>query len=309
MEYKDYYKVLGVSKTANQEEIRKAYRALAIKLHPDKNQGDNKAEERFKEVNEAYEVLGDPEKRKKYDQLGNDWKQYQEAGQGAYEWSGYQGAQPGTGGRAYYQGNYEDIFGGEGDFSDFFNAFFGNVGSHGNTRKRAGARGQDLSTELEVTLEEAFKGTSRILGIDDQKIRIKLKPGVHDGQELRIKGKGGKGVGAGESGDIYLKIKIVPGPDYYLKGKDIIYTVPVDVYTAILGGKIEVETLAGRFSVPVPKGSQNGRRLRLKGKGMPVYDQNEQNGDLYLQINVVIPSNLNEEELKLFNRLQELNKK
>jgi len=318
MEYRDYYKTLGVSRSASQEEIKKAYRQLAVKFHPDKNKGDKKAEERFKEISEAYEVLKDPEKRKKYDRLGADWDKYQDAGAPG---SGFSRAWSGSrGGRTYhFEGDPGDLFGDAGGgFSDFFNAFFADMGggTTGFGRGQTGfetrsrpARGEDLRADMEISLSEAYHGTSRILQVDGEKLRVTTKPGAYDGQELRIRGKGGRGTGGASAGDIYIRIRVRPEPGYQREGNDLIMKADVDLYTAVLGGKIEIHTLAGRLSVPVSAGTQNGSRLRLRGKGMPVYGRPGQAGDLYVQINVVIPKNLDREELRLFRQLKDLGSK
>ena len=322
MEYRDYYKILGVAKSASQDEIKKAYRKLAIKYHPDKNKGDQQAEERFKEVGEAYEVLKDPEKRKKYDQLGANWNQFQHADAGGPDFSQFRGASPG-GGRYYYEGDVGDIFGEQGSgFSDFFNAFFGGMGGSRQSRGFSGfgsqtgfnsqggsQKGSDYQAEMEITLAEAYAGTSRILDINGQKLKANIKPGAYDGQELRIRGKGGKGRGGGTPGDIYVKLLIRPDPRYAVQGRDLIYKANIDLYTAVLGGKIEIPTLAGKLGLTVPKGSQPGSKLRLKGKGMPVFGKSGHAGDLYVQLNVNIPRDLSEEELKLFSKLKGLRKK
>ena len=327
MEYKDYYKTLGVSKDASQAEIKSAFRKLAVKYHPDKNKEDKKAEERFKEINEANEVLKDPEKRKKYDQLGSNWQQFQDAGPGGFDFSQYRTGSPG-GGTYYFEGDLGDMFGGSGGgFSDFFNAFFGGGGGpadsmhgfsgrpggqrdmSGFSGRTAGHRGNDYQAEIEVNLREAYAGTTRILHVDGKKLRVSIKPGAYDGQELRIRGKGGKGSRGGESGDIYVKLKVMPERNLEVQGNDLILKKEVDLYTAVLGGKIEVNTISGKLNITVPKGSQNGTRLRVKGKGMPVYGKEGSLGDLYVQLNVTIPKNLSKEEIDLFNRLRELRSK
>ena len=311
MEYKDYYKILGISKDAGQDEVKKAYRKLASKYHPDKNPDDKNAEDRFKEIGEAYEVLGNPEKRKKYDRLGADWKQYEQAGagaQGGFDWSQFAG---GGGGRSYqFDGDLGDIFG-EGGFSDFFKTFFGGMGGHtssgfGSGGRQAAFKGQDMKAEMQISLHEAYHGTSRMLHVDGQKLRVNIKPGAYDGQELRIRGKGGKSAGGGESGDIFIKIRLMPDPSYTVKGADLIKEVPVDLYTAVLGGKIQVDTLAGKVSVNIPKGAQTENRLRLKSKGMPVYGRSNQYGDLFIRIKVMIPKNLTKEEEEQFKKLRNM---
>lgn len=310
MNYRDYYQILGVSKNATQEEIKKAYRKLAVKYHPDKNQGDKQAEERFKEISEAYEVLGDSKKRQKYDKLGANWKQYENAGTGRHQYSQQYGGAPG-GESYYYEGDLGDLFGDTGSdsgFSDFFNAFFGTGGRRrtGFGSREQAFKGDDLRAELEISLSEAWHGTSRILDTGKEKLRINIKPGVYNGQELRIRGKGTPGMNGGPKGDIYVTIKVIPDSVYQVDGNDMTRLVDVDLYTAVLGGKIEIDTLAGRLNVPVPRGTQNGHKLRLKGKGMPVYGKPGSFGDLYIQLNVKVPDNLSNEEIQLFERLREM---
>ena len=312
MQYKDYYKTLGVSKDASQDEIKKAYRKLAVKYHPDKNPDDKKAEERFKEVSEAYEVLRDPEKRKKYDQLGANWKDFEHAGAGGYDFGQARSGAAG-GGQYFFQGDLGDLFGDSGaggGFSDFFKAFFGDMGGPrtGFGRGQRPVRGNDLKAEMDISLSEAYHGTSRIVNVDGEKLRVTIKPGAYHGQELRIRGKGGRGTGSGTRGDLYVKIRVQPERKYELQGKDLVYKADVDLYTAVLGGKVELDTLAGKLNIQVPGGSQSGKKLRLKGKGMPEYGKPGSAGDLIVQLNVVIPENLSQEELNLFKKLKEVRK-
>ena len=307
MEYKDYYSILGVSKNANQEDIKKAYRKLAVKYHPDKNQGDKKAEDRFKEISEAYEVLKDPEKRKKYDQLGANWKQYENAGTGQEGFRDFR-AGSGTRGRTYhFGGDINDFFGGEGEFSDFFNTFFGGMGQDfSGFGQQPVFKGRDLRAEMEISLDQAYHGASGILNVNGSKLRINIKPGAYDGQELRIKGKGAPGTRGRQSGDIYIKIRVRPDITYTRSGNDLIKEIPVDLYSVVLGGRIQTDTFAGKVSVPVPKGTQNGSLLRLRGKGMPVYGKDNVYGDLLIRLKVIIPDNLTAEETDLFNKLKEI---
>jgi len=310
MDYKDYYKILGVSKNASADEIKKAYRKLAVKYHPDKNPENKEAETRFKEISEAYEVLRDPEKRKKYDQLGSNWNQFQGADAGGFDFSQFGGGRKGKS-RSYFSGNMDDLFGdSDSGFSDFFNAFFGGFGgsSEGFRQQAQQAKGKDLRSELTISLSEAYHGTSRLLNINGQRIKINIKPGAYNGQELRIKGKGGKGRNGGPDGDIYLTINVQPGKNYSINGNDLVMQTDIDLYTAVLGGKININTLSGKLNINIPKGTQNGTKLRVKGKGMPVYGKSETFGDLFLQLNILIPTNLSKKEEELFRQLMKIEK-
>jgi len=310
MDYKDYYKILGVSKNASADEIKKAYRKLAVKYHPDKNPENKEAETRFKEISEAYEVLRDPEKRKKYDQLGSNWNQFQGADAGGFDFSQFGGGRKGKS-RSYFSGNMDDLFGdSDSGFSDFFNAFFGGFGgsSEGFRQQAQQAKGKDLRSELTISLSEAYHGTSRLLNINGQRIKINIKPGAYNGQELRIKGKGGKGRNGGPDGDIYLTINVQPGKNYSINGNDLVMQTDIDLYTAVLGGKININTLSGKLNINIPKGTQNGTKLRVKGKGMPVYGKSEAFGDLFLQLNILIPTNLSKNEEELFRQLMKIEK-
>lgn len=297
MDYKDYYKILGLTKTATQSEIKKAYRKLAVKYHPDKNQGNKQSEEKFKEINEANAVLSDPEKRKQYDELGPNWQQFQQSGGGQSR-----SRQRPSGGQYTYQGDPSEFFEGEGDFSDFFNSMFG--GAQRGTRKM---KGQDYQALIELSLEEAYHGTSRILPLEGQKIRVTTKPGTADGQTLRIKGKGGPGMNGGPAGDLYLKITIPPHQVFKRDGNDLSIQKEIDLYTAILGGKTEVPTISGLVSITIAEGTQSGKRLRLKGKGMPIYGKKDAYGDLFVELVVKTPTQVSDKERELFVKLQQLN--
>ena len=311
MEYKDYYKILGVDKSATPKDIKKAYRKLAAKYHPDKTKGDKVAEEKFKEVNEANEVLSDPEKREKYDTLGANWQAYEQAGG---DWRQYAQQQPGGQNTYYYEGDPSEFFGDDGSgFSSFFEQFFGGrgAGGFGGGRQQRGSRGfagGDIEAELPITLLEAYQGSKRTFELNGQKLRITIKPGAYDGLKLKIKGKGQPGANGGARGDLYISIQIQPDPRFERKGNDLWLTKTIDLYTAILGGKIEIPTLTGSVKMTVPKGTDNGKTLRLKGKGMPIYGT-KSHGDLMVKIQVNLPKNLSKEEEELFKRLKDLRQK
>jgi curved DNA-binding protein len=319
MEYRDYYKILGISKTAAQDEIKKAYRKLAVKFHPDKNKGNKEAEEKFKEINEANEVLSNPEKRKKYDELGENWKYYQQSGNSQdFDWSKYSNQGSGAGGRQSqytYQrdaNNTNDAFGGGEGFSDFFETLFGQ-GFGGQTKRRTARRaakikGQDVMAEMSITLEDAYKGAEKIFDLDGQSIKLKIRPGISDGQSLKLPGKGEPGHNSGTPGDLLLKIHVLSDPVFERKGDDIYTELRVNLFTAVLGGKTSLKTFKGTINVNISKESQNGKVLRLQGLGMPVYGKTNQYGDLYAKLSVEIPTNLNEKEIKLFTELEESRK-
>lgn len=301
MEYKDYYKILGVDKKASQEEIKKAYRKLAVKYHPDKNSDNKAAEEKFKQVNEANDVLSDPEKRKKYDQLGENWRQYENAG------TGFGGRRRSGGGRTgsyTFDEDYGDMFGGGGSgFSDFFEQFFG-AGARGTRPGASGNfKGQDYQTDAEITLEEAFHGTHRLIELEDEKLRISTKPGAYEDQLLRVKGKGGR-AGKGNRGDLYVRIHVAPHPRYTRKGDDLHATHTIDLFTAVLGGTTIVDTMSGQVKVKIPAGTQGGKIIRIKGKGMPVYGEPNISGDLYVELQVHIPERLSDRQRELFEQLK-----
>jgi curved DNA-binding protein len=310
MEYKDYYKILGVDKKAGAADIKKAYRKLAVKYHPDKNPDDKLAEEKFKELNEAYEVLGDEEKRKKYDEFGENWKYYEQAGQngGDFDWNRWRASQ---GGRQQQQ--YEDMegmFGDSGQFSDFFEHLFGggfrSRAQQGRPRSR---RGSDLQATMQVSLEDVYLGATRQIEVNGQKLNLKIKPGTYSGQVLRLKGKGRPGQNGAEAGDLLITVEITPDARYELKGKDIYMDVPLDMYTAVLGGKLQVAVPGTPLQLTVPAGTDSGRLFRLKGRGLPAPEGSKDvAGDLYVKVMIAVPKNLSEEEKELFARLAEMRK-
>lgn len=303
MEFKEYYKLLGITKTATADEIKKAYRKLAVKYHPDKNPNDKVAEEKFKEINEAYEVLGNEEKRKKYDELGENWKHYQQGGPqaqqgnqgGDFDWSQWTN----TGRRGQKAGGEFD----EGDFSDFFSSVFGDRFSGGGQRQQRKYKGQDYNAEMQISLEEAYSGTTRMVDLDNQKLQLKLKPGIRDKQILRLKGKGGKGVNGGPDGDVFITVHIPEHPHYKRKEDDLYCDIPVDLYTAVLGGQITIRTLRNPIKMTINKETDNGKILRLKGMGMPVYGKTNEFGDLLAKVIIKLPKNLSGKEIELFREL------
>ncbi|AYA37888.1 J domain-containing protein [Hymenobacter oligotrophus] len=309
MEYKDYYQILGVEKNATKDQIKKAYRKLARQYHPDVNPNNAEAERKFKEVNEANEVLSDDEKRRKYDQLGADWQRYQQAGgrggfggQGGFDWSQYASQGGGFGG---FGGAHD--FADAGDFSDFFSSFFGGMGGgHGRTHSARPAAGHDLQAEMELTLEEAYHGGPRTVVLGERKLRINIKPGVEDGQTIRLRDQGAPGRHGGPNGSLLITFRIQPDARYVRTGPDLTLDVPVSLYKALLGGEQVVETLGGPVKVKIKPETANGTRLRLRGKGFPVYGHVGQHGDLYLRLQVQLPQQLSTQEQELFRQLAQL---
>jgi len=306
MIYKDYYKALGVEKTATPAEIKKAYRTLANKYHPDKNRGDKSAEERFKVISEANEVLSDPVKRKKYDQFGADWKLYEEAGAqpGGFDWSKYAS---GRGEQTHRTSTHETnaMFTDEG-VNDLFEMLFGQRTGQRRGRQSIVIKGEDIETETTLSLEEAYHGTTRLIRLNGQTIKVTIKPGIADQQVLRIAGKGGGGSNGGPNGDLYLTVKIAPHPEFRRKGNDLHRDLPVELYNAVLGGKTQIKTLRGNVTVNIPKGTPNGKALRLRGLGMPVYAKKNEFGNLLVKVDILLPEHLSEEEIELFRKLAAL---
>ena len=308
MDVKDYYKVLGVEKTATAEQIKKAYRKLAVKYHPDKNPGDKVAVDKFKEINEAYEVLSDAEKRKKYDQFGENYKHYEQHGGRPedFDWSQFGGGRGRGRTYSYGGGSAEDMFGGEG-FSDFFEQLFGSRFSGGGRRQQqAPGKGQDVQASMQVSLEDAYAGATRQVEVNGSKLNIKLKPGLYEGQVIRLKGKGNPGRRGGENGDMLITIQLAPHPQYELKGLDIYMELALPLYTAVLGGKVNIVTPGATLNMNIPAGTDSGKAFRLKGKGMPAYNNSGTAGDLYIKAMIHIPKDLSEQEFELFQQLAQL---
>lgn len=307
MEFKDYYKILGVDKTADAEAIKKAYRKLAAKWHPDKNPGSKPAEEKFKEVNEAHEVLSDPAKRRQYDELGSSWNRPGgfggTGGFGGFE--GFGGRQGGRGtGRTYSAEDIEDLFGAQGGgFSDFFETFFGGRGPGAGAGGRMSRRGADYQADVEITLEEAYHGARKILDLNGRKLRLQFKPGIADGQVLRLPGKGGAGQNGGADGDLHLRIHVVPHPAFERRGDDLHMNLPVEVQDAVAGRQADVQTPKGGLKLKIPPLTDNGKVFRLKGQGMPVYGKEGAYGDLYVTVQLRLPRNLTARETEAFREM------
>lgn len=298
MAFIDYYEILGVNKNATEEEIKKAYRKLARKFHPDLNPNDKEANKKFQQINEANEVLGDPEKRKKYDQYGKDWKhaeEFEKAKQAQGQWSGSH-AQDFSG--------FSDSFGEEG-FSDFFQSMFGGGGRRTGGRN-VKFRGQDYNAELHLSLQDAYKTHQQTLKVNDKNIRITIPAGIENGQIIKLKGHGGPGINGGPNGDLYITFVITDDPAFKRVGNDLHATVDLDLYTAILGGEITADTMDGKVKLKVKPETQNGTITRLKGKGFPFYKKEKEFGDLYITYSIKLPVNLTEKQKELFRELQKI---
>ncbi|MCU0522046.1 MAG: J domain-containing protein [Anaerolineae bacterium] len=337
MDYKDYYRVLGVTKDASEKDIKQAYRKLARKYHPDMNPDDAGAEDRFKEVNEAYEVLSDPEKRKLFDQFGSEWKGWEQRG-GAPDdfWQQWgRGADPS--GRGYTYTSGPGGFGDQGGFSDFFQQLFGGLGGAGVRGYGRGAdgglgdllggfggrgvsqprQGRHYDQPVEITLEEAYSGTKRLFQIGDQRIEVAIPAGARSGTRVRVAGKGAPGQAGGSAGDLFLVIEVASHPQFDRDGDDLVARVRVDLYTALLGGEIRVPLPDGHsVMLNIPAETQNGTKFRLRGKGMPILGRRpsepvgtgrvDERGDLYAAVEVALPEKLSSKERELFEALQKL---
>lgn len=295
MDYKDYYKILGVDRKASEEDIRKAYRDLAKQHHPDRNPNNKQAEERFKEINEAYQVLSDPTKRQHYDRLGSDYSQWQRRGApGDFNWGDYVGGYPG--GTRVNMEDLEDLFGGAGGggFSDFFRTIFGRDVDTGRGRT------QGYQQPLQITLEEAYKGTMRLIQGNGSQKQVRIPAGVRTGSKVRVAGAGPNGV------DLYLIVDVTEDARYERRGNDLHTTATVDVFTAILGGEAEVETLDGKIKLNIPAGTQPEQVFRLAGRGMPNVKTPNQKGDLYVRLKVQVPKYLSPKQRELLEEASRL---
>ncbi len=286
MEFIDYYEILGTKKTATEEEIKNAYRKLARKLHPDLNPNDKDANKKFQQLNEANEVLSDPVKRKKYDQYGKDWQhsdQYEQARQSGRR-NGRQGSADG------FEGD---------DFSDFFSSMFGGGGS----RSKAKYRGQDYNSQLQLSLRDVYTTHQQTMNVNEKTVRITIPAGVENGQSIKLKGYGAPGANGGPSGDLYLTFAIANDPRFKRKGNDLYLNEDLELFTAVLGGDITLETMSGKIKLKVQPETQNGTKTRLKGKGFPLYKKEGEFGDLYITYSIKIPTNLTEKQIDLFKQL------
>jgi len=333
MDFKDYYATLGVNKSSSEKEIKQAYRKQARKHHPDVNPGDKNAEARFKEINEAYEVLGDPEKRRKYDELGSNWKMYEQAQPGgpgaggspfdAGQWTGNFGGAPG-GYRTMTADEMRDLFGNEDPFSDFFRTFFSGGGAEPEPGRRAGGRsgrgtgrgrqGRDVEQTIDLSLEDAYQGTTRRLAIKHgghaRTVDVRIPPGVGEGSRVRVAGEGEHGSGGATPGDLYLRVHITPDSRFERKGHDLHVKVRVPVTTAVLGGEAEVPNLGGRpVRLKIPATTQSGQVFRLKGHGMPLVGKPGEHGDLYATVEAELPRELSPEERQHYEALAKLSGK
>ena len=305
MDFVDYYKTLGVSKDASAEEIKKAYRKLARKLHPDLNPNDKDAHKKFQQINEANEVLSDPENRKKYDQYGQDWKHAEQFEQAKHQQKSHDFGGGGFGGAN--AGDYTYSSGDEGAFSDFFESLFGGGGGGGGRNKKSRYRGQDYNAELHLSLTDAFTTHKQTLTVNGKNVRITIPAGIENGQVIRLKNYGSPGVNGGPSGDLLITFVITNNTAFRRDGNDLYKNEDIDLYSALLGGEKTIETLNGKIKLKVAEGTQNGTKLRLKGKGFPVYKNEGEFGDLYITWNVKIPANLTAQQKELFTELRKLN--
>ncbi len=292
MEFIDYYKILEVTKNATEVDIKKAYRKLARKLHPDLNPTDKDAHQKFQQINEANEVLSDPEKRKKYDKYGKDWQHAEQFEQQRQS----QRPSPNFGQFSTEEGH---------DFSDFFESMFGSSGRQQQTK----FRGQDYHAELKLSLPDIMETRQQTLTVNGKNIRISIPAGVENGQLIKLNGYGAPGVNGGPAGDLYITFIIAPHPVFKRLGNDLNMTVPIDLYTALLGGEKTIDTLSGKVNLKVNPETQNGSRIRLKSKGVPIYKKEGQRGDLYVTYEIRLPTNLTEQEKNLFSELSNLQKK
>ncbi|MEO7529960.1 MAG: J domain-containing protein [Sediminibacterium sp.] len=297
MAFIDYYEILGINKKATEDDIKKAYRKLARKLHPDLNPNDKEANKKFQQINEANEVLSDPEKRKKYDQYGENWQhgeEYEKVRQS-------QGRQANAGGQSF-SGDFDGT-----DFSDFFGSMFGGA-SGGGRNSQVKFKGQDYNSELQLSLQNAYTTHSQTLAVNEKNVRITIPAGIENGQTIKLKGYGGKGKNGGPDGDLFITFNIANDARYKRSGNDLHITENIDLYTAILGGEVTIDTMDGKIKLKVKPETQNGNKTRVKGKGFPVYKKDGEFGDLFITYQVQTPTNLTEQQKELFAQLAALSK-
>jgi DnaJ-class molecular chaperone len=326
MDFKDYYSTLGVAKTASDKEIKQAYRKLARKHHPDVNPGDKSAEATFKEINEAYEVLGDPAKRKKYDELGANWRMYEQAAQseapgGQPGWNVHFGGGGPGGARTMTEEEMREMFGGADPFSDFFQTFFGGMGATEGSGRARGTRqarpraGRDFEQEIELALEDAYHGATRRFTVQspdgrERTLDVRIPAGVGEGSRVRVPGEGEQGMAGGQAGDLYFRVRMAPHATFRREARNLHVRVPVSVTTAVLGGEADVPTLEGKpLRLRVPATTQNGQVFRLKGHGMPAIGKGGEKGDLYATVDVQLPREITTEERQHFEALRTLESK
>jgi len=295
MDFVDYYKTLGIAKTATPKDIKNAYRKLARKFHPDLNPNDKEAKKNFQQINEANEVLSDPEKRKKYDRYGKDWQHAEEFEKAKQ----YQEQSSNSRGARYSEARSE------GDFSEFFESMFGGAASAGRNRQ-VKFRGEDYNAELHLDLLDAYKTHKQTLTVNGKNIRITVPAGIENGQTIKISGHGGQGLNGGPNGDLYITFSIANHPEFKRLGNNLYSTVDLELYTALLGGEIMMDTLNGKVKMKVRPETQNGTKVKLKGKGFPVYKNDGQFGDLFVTFNIKIPTNLTDKQKALFTELSKL---
>lgn len=312
MEFKDYYKTLGLEKGADAAAVKKAYRKLAGKYHPDKNPGNKSAEDKFKQINEANEVLSDPEKKQRYDQLGSNWNESGHEGAGGHRRRSRQFSEDDMNGM--FGGGAGGGSGGAGGFSDFFETFFGRSGMGGGGGPGGGRQGgawgtqgrpgNDYQADVEISMEEAYAGAKKIFEINDKKLKLAFKPGIADGKVIRLEGKGGPGAGGAPDGDLHLRIHVLPHPVFERRGDDLHMTVDVEAQDAVAGKVEEVRTMGGSVKLRIPAGTDNGKAFRLKGQGMPAYDGGA-HGDLYVTVRLRLPRNLKPAETEFLKKMAE----
>jgi curved DNA-binding protein len=311
MEYKDYYKILGVDKKASEDEIKRAYRKLALKYHPDRNPDDKQAEEKFKEINEAYQVLSDPAKRTRYDQLGDSYTHFRQHGgaPGGFNWEDWFAQESASGGNVRVDfgdlGDLNEILGG--GFSEFFTRIFGGAGAGaatGRSSRQTRSQRPTYQYETEITLQEAFQGAMRRIEVDGKRLDVKIPAGARTGTKVRVADV--LSDPSGQKGDLFLVIKVLDDKRFERKGDDLYMDVNVDLYTAVLGGEVTVHTLSGNVVLTIPAGTQPGQTFRLAGRGLPHLKKPEEHGDLYAQVKVNLPRKLSAQQRELFEKLAKM---